>query len=252
MLYGFVHTLVLTRSSTSDNALFRRKDTTPATGNVPDGAVNLTNIRWKLPRVSPSDVAKYELLKQVKSAAVLNVAFRMRQCISTDVPASKNFTWRLGVRSSPEQPRYIFLAFQTDRWGNQQKNTATYDHCSVTNAYISLNNDRYPLNRFESDFAKNHYDDLYYQFASFIEKFYKVDKIAASTCVGTVEYKTLFPIIMFDVSRQSERLKSAVTDITLGVQFSKNPDPKTIAHAVMISDRKTRFKSNGDQMNVLY
>ena len=73
-----------------------------------------------------------------------------------------------------------------------------------------------------------------------------------STCVDAITYKSLFPIIMFDVSKQSEKLKSAVTDITLDIQFSATPTANSVAHAVMISDRKLRFKSNGDHMNVLY
>ena len=252
MVYGFVHQLVLTRASSDDNALFRRLDTNPPTDNVPDGKVKITNIRWKLPRVSPSDVAKYELLQQIKAETIFNVGFRMRQCITTSLPDSTQFTWRLGVRTSPEQPRYIFLAFQTARSENQQKNIATYDHCGVTGAYVSLNNDRYPINGFEINFTKNHYDDLYYQFASFIERFYKVDKMITSTGVDALTYKSLYPIIMFDVSKQSEKLKSAVTDITLDIQFSASPAANSVAHAVMISDRKLRFKANGDHMNVLY
>ena len=73
-----------------------------------------------------------------------------------------------------------------------------------------------------------------------------------STCADAMTYKSLYPIIMFDVSKQSERLKSAVTDITLDVQFSATPTANSVAHAVMISNQKLRFKSNGDQMNVLY
>ena len=39
-VYGFVHQLVLTRASSDDNALFRRKDTPAhADSNVPDGKV---------------------------------------------------------------------------------------------------------------------------------------------------------------------------------------------------------------------
>ena len=73
-----------------------------------------------------------------------------------------------------------------------------------------------------------------------------------STGVDAMTYKSLFPIIMFDVSKQSEKLKSAVTDITLDIQFSASPTANSVAHAVMISDRKLRFKANGDHMNVLY
>ena len=252
VLYGFTHSLVLTRASSDANALFKKKDTATISANVADGVVELSNIRWMLPRVTPSDVVRYELAKQIKSETILNVGFRMRQSISTSVPDSNTFTWRLGVRSSPEQPRFIFLAFQTDRSEDQQKNYATYDHCNLTSAHVLLNNDRYPCNDFESDFAMNHYDFLYHEFASFIQKFYKVDKMVTNTMVDPLIYKSLFPIIRFDVFKQSERLKSGVTDITLQCRFKANPAAKTVAHVVMISDRKLRFKSDGEKMSVLY
>ena len=115
-----------------------------------------------------------------------------------------------------------------------------------------MNNDRYPLNDFETDFAKNQYDNLYHEFANFTRKFYKVDDMITSTSVDPLTYKSLFPIIVFDVSKQSERLKNGVTDITLQCRFSSNPPEKTMAHAIMISDRKLRFKSDGEKMSVMF
>ena len=251
-LYGFTHTLVLTRSSSSHNALFRKTDDEFSNVNVADGTVDIKNIRWMMPRSEPSEFFRYELSKQIKNAKLFNVGFRMRQSISTQLPDSSNFTWRLGVRSSPEQPRFIFLAFQTARAENQQKNYATYDKCDIQSAHVLLNADRYPANDFETDWGKNHYDFLYHEFTSFIEKFYKVDKMVTTSMVDPILYKSLFPIIFFDVSRQSERLKSGVTDITLQCRFKNNPPAQTTAHVVMISDRKLRFKSDGEKMSVLY
>ena len=246
VLYGFVHTLVLNRSSSDNNALFRAATVTDA------GSVHLENIRWMLPRVSPSDVIKYELVKQIQSEKILNVGFRMRQSISTTVPEANQFEWRLGVRSSPEKPRYIFLVFQTKRADDQKKNISTYDHCNLTSAHVLLNNDRYPLNDFETNFAKNHYDHLFHEFSSFIQKYYKVDDMITSTVVDPLFYKALFPIILFDVSKQTDRLKTGVTDITLKCHFSANVPESTVAHAVMISDRKLRFKTDGEKATVLY
>ena len=246
VLYGFVHTLVLNRSSSDKNALFS------ATTVTDTGSVHLENIRWMLPRVSPSEVVRYEFVKQIESEKIINVGFRMRQSISTAVPTTNQFEWRLGVRSSPEKPRYIFLVFQTDRMENQKKNISTYDHCNLTSAHVLLNNDRYPLNDFETNFAKNHYDHLFHEFSSFIQKYYKVDDMITSTLVDPVTYKECFPIILFDVSKQSDRLKTGVTDITLKCHFSANVPASTIAHAVMISDRKLRFKTDGQKTTVLF
>ena len=244
IIYGFNHSLILTRSSTDNNALCR-PDATGA------GKIKIKNIRWMLPRVTPNDMVKLELMRAIKEEVTLNCGFRMRQHISVSVPASTEFTWRLGVRSSPEQPRFIFLCFQTDRSENQEKINTVYDNVKLSSAHILLNNDRYPLNDFETKFSQNNFDVLYTNFIAFRKKFYGIDPMISPTFIGPLEYKTIYPIVCFDVSKQSERLKSGVTDITLHCRFEENPANKTIAHAVIVSDRKLKFKSDGEKLSVI-
>ena len=155
------------------------------------------------------------------------------------------------LRSSPEQPRFIFLCFQTDRSENQEKINTVYDNVKLSSAHILLNNDRYPLNDFETKFSQNNFDVLYTNFIAFRKKFYGIDPIISPTFIGPLEYETIYPIVCFDVSKQSERLKSGVTDITLHCRFEENPANKTIAHAVIISDRKLKFKSDGEKLSVI-
>ena len=254
VIYGFIHNLILTRSCTDDNALCHTpwKTSTHQSGEVAAGKVVLKNLRWMLPRVTPSDVAKFSLLKQIKDEVVLNCGFRMRQHISKSVPATPTFTWRLGVRSSPEQPRYIFLCFQTDKSENQSKLNTVYDNVDLTSAHVLLNNDRYPMNDFETSFKKHHFDNVYNDFIDFRKKFYGIDPIISSTGVGPMEYKTMYPIFCFDVSKQSERLKSGVTDITLHCRFGANVTTGTVAHVLIISDRKLKFKSDGEKLSVIF
>ena len=254
VMYGFTHNIVLTRSTGSNDALSHKpwegavkKDT-----ELDHGRVVLKDVRWMLPRVTPSDLAKFALLKQIKDQITLHCGFRMRQHISKIVPVGNSFTWRLGIRSSPEQPRFIFLCFQTKRGNDQNKLNTVYDHCGLTSAHVLLNNDRYPMNDFQTDFAKNQYDHLYSDFIGFRKKFYGIDSVIGSGPVGPIDYKDKYPIYCFDVSRQSERLKSGVTDITLHCNFAANVDAGTIGHAVLISDRKLKFKSDGEKLSVIY
>ena len=253
IMYGFTHSLVLTKGSSDNNALCHHPwaGGAHAAGEVDEGQVKLTNIRWMLPRVTPSDVAKFTLLKQIKEQAVLSCGFRMRQHISLAVPQNNNFTWRLGVRSSPEQPRFIFICFQKGRLNNQNHLNTVYDHIQLTSAHVLLNNDRYPLNDFETNFVANQIDHVYTDFIGFRKKFYGIDPIISPTVVGPLDYKDKFPIFCFDVSRQNERLKSGVTDITLHCKFGKAVEDNTIAHALIISDRRLKFKSDGQKLSVL-
>ena len=116
-------------------------------------------------------MSKYELLKQINDQQVLSVDLRVRQCATITVPESNPFFWRLGIRSSPEKPRNLILGFKTDKEGNQTRNLGLFDHCMLSNTYVLLNNQRYPVMDFYTDFAKNHYDCLYREFYSFLHKF---------------------------------------------------------------------------------
>ncbi len=153
ILYGFTHTLTLVRSSSDNNAIFRKADAAP-------GKVVIDKISWMLPHAIPKMEQKYKLYKTIQSAKELSIGFRMRQCINVAIPTTPTFTWRLGTRSSPEKPRYIIIGFQTVKHNNQEKNIATFDHCKIKNIYVQLNMTRYPDLYFNSDFDKLHIDNM--------------------------------------------------------------------------------------------
>ena len=58
------------------------------------------------------------------------------------------------------------------------------------------------------------------------------------------EYKTLYPLFLFDVSKQSEKLKYSTTDIQIKMEFNENVPAGTEAFAVTISDRLIKFQSS--------
>ena len=66
------------------------------------------------------------------------------------------------------------------------------------------------------------------------------------------EYKTLYPLFLFDVSKQSEKLKYSTTDIQIKANFNMNMDANTKVYVITISDRLINFHSDGNKMSVLY
>ena len=65
------------------------------------------------------------------------------------------------------------------------------------------------------------------------------------------EYKTLYPLFLFDVSKQSEKLKYSTTDIQIKMEFNANVPANTEAFAVTISDRLIKFQSDGNKFSVV-
>ena len=245
VMYGFVHTLTLVRGASSSNALFR------ATPPV-DGKIDIEKLSWMMPRLEPSDEKKYQLYKTIEKKEALSVGFRMRQCATVALPQTPTYTWRLGVRAAPEKPRFMMIGLQTAKSNDQTKNAALFDHCNLTNIYILLNNIRYPAIDLNINFAKNEYENLYKNLAEFRQKFYGIDYLASNVVVDPISYKALHPIFVFDLSKQSERLQQGVVDITVEMTFSVNIPARTVAFALLISDRKLKFQSDGKKMSVIF
>ena len=51
------------------------------------------------------------------------------------------------------------------------------------------------------------------------------------------DYNTLYPLFMFDVSKQKEKLESSVVDIQIKENFTENVLANTRAFALVISDK---------------
>ena len=115
ILYGMQQRLSLTRINTN-NPILR--------ANAADVAeLFIEKISWFMPHVIPSDAYRLQLDKVIEKKEKIPVGYRMLQCDNTQVPSStSSFVWRLGVKSSPDIPRFIIVGFQTNKLDNQQKN----------------------------------------------------------------------------------------------------------------------------------
>ena len=247
ILYGMQQRLTLTRTN-NDNAIFR-------TAATDAGTVRLDKIRWFMPHVIPSDAYRLQLDKVIEKKEKLPVGYRMLQCDTSQVPTNqKSFTWRLGVKSSPDIPRFIIVGFQSGRNNNQEQNPAIFDHLYIRNIYVTLNAKRYPDTDYDNDFNKNQYSRIYGDASSFRKKFFNMDELVSNSGINPLDYKNLFPLYVFDVTKQSEKLKTSVSDIHIKAFFDNdpaggnNPPANTMAYAVIISDRLFHFVSDGSKI----
>ena len=244
VVYGFKHTLSLTRTHDHD-AIYRA-------GGVDAGKITLSKIAWFMPHVMPADKDKMELYKIIERKEEVSVGYRMIHCTSISVPQSNSFSWRLSVKSSPEVPRFIIIGFQDGKNNNQEENNSRFDHLSIKNIYVMLNSNRYPALDYDLDFPSQKIGRAYGDVAEFRSKFFNINELISNPCINAYEYKNLYPLFLFDVSKQSERLKYSTTDIQVKVTFEGNPNAGTEGYAVIISDRLINFQSNGNKMSVVF
>jgi hypothetical protein len=118
--------------------------------------------------------------------------------------------------------------------------------------YIMLNQERYPAVDYNLSFPNQQFSRAYRDAATFSEKFYGMNELITQSNITPADYKDLFPLMVFDVSKQSERLKSSVVDVQIKATFNTAVPAGTEAFAVVVSDRMLNFQSDGQKFSVVY
>ena len=251
IVYGLKHTLTLKRNDNND-AIFRGANAA-AGGALVDGKVVLSKISWFMPHVTPADKDKMELYKIIERKEKIPVGYRMIQCDSALISQnSTNFSWRLSVKSSPEVPRFIIVGFQVGKSGDQQQNPSLFNNVDVNNIYVMLNSVRYPTVDYNINFDENRFSRVYGDAVNFRSKFFNIDELISNPSINSLEYKDLYPLFLFDVSKQSEKLKYSTTDIQIKIHFRQGLAANTQVYGVIISDRLINFQSDGNKFSVVF
>ena len=251
VLYGLKHNLTLTRNDDND-VIFRGANN--AAGNpLVAGKIVLSKISWFMPHVTPADKDKMELFKIIERKEKIPVGYRMIQCDSASIPQNvTSFSWKLSVKSSPEVPRFIIVGFQSDKSNNQLQNPSIFDNVNVSNIYAMLNSVRYPTADYNIVFVGQKFSRVYGDVADFRAKFFNMDDLVSSPNITPSDYRTLYPLFLFEVSKQSEKLKYSTTDIQIKMHFNVGIPANTEAYAVIISDRLINFQSDGNKFSVVF
>ena len=176
----------------------------------------------------------------------------MIQCDNALIPEnSTSFSWRLSVKSSPEIPRFIIVGFQINRIGNQKTNPSTFNDVNIRNIYVMLNSTRYSTTDYNISFIEGKFSRVYGDAANFRTKFFNMDELISNPNINASEYASLYPLFLFDVSKQSEKLKYSTTDIQVKAYFNEGIPLNTQIYGVIISDRLINFQSDGNKFSVV-
>jgi len=243
IIYGVKHSLILTRCGNED-AIFK-------SGTIAS-KVEITNITWTMINIIPNFEQLLSLNKLIESKKSFPIGFMYINIDAIDVAISNEFNWRLGPRTASEKPRYIIIGFQTDKNKNIDKYPAVFDHCDVRNIYVELNAIRYPNIDVINNFKIEDYSFTYNLAKQFREKYYGLNDNYNDFMINQNDFKDLYPLFVFDVSKQSERLKISISDITIRARFNSNVPANTKCYCLILSDRIMKLTSDGSRMMIDY
>ena len=101
-------------------------------------------------------------------------------------------------------------------------------------------------------FSNQKFSRVYGDAALFGDKFFGMHELITQSNITPSDYKTLYPLFTFDVSKQKEKLKSSVVDIQIKANFTENVPENTRVFALVISDKMLSFQSDGSKLSVIY
>ena len=82
-------------------------------------------------------------------------------------------------------------------------------------------------------------------------KLFGMDEIITQSNITYSDYKTLYPIFTFDVSKQNEKLKFSVVNILIKANFIENVPDNSRAFVLVISDKILSLQSDRNKMSAI-
>ena len=92
---------------------------------------------------------------------------------------------------------------------------------------------------------------MYGDVALFGVKFFGMDELITQSNITPSDYKTLYPLFIFDVSNQKEKLEFSLIDIKIKANFTENVPANTRAFTLVIADKMLSFQSDDNKMSDL-
>lgn len=235
-------TIRLVRSRNDNDCLIIADNKTKA-------KVVINNIELKVKHIFPNDDLKLQLLQAIKQDTPIILPFRKWEL--HELPALKTGAqreiWTVKTSSAEQSPRYIIIAFQTDRYGKISANPTEFDHVNISNIRLSLNSDYWPNERMTLDFSKNEYSEAYKSYTDFYSSYSN----KKHPLIEYVAFKTR-PLFVIDCSRREESMKSSMVDVKVDIEAESPFPDNTRVICVIIHDTVMEFNPLSEIVRNIY
>lgn len=226
------HELILVRSRSNENLYQALADNLQ---------FEVRKIHWKVPHVSLSDRAKLAMLKTVSRNDDLFLPYRSWDLYELPVvPQTTRNTWSVKTTSQVNKPRYVIVAFQTNRNQVIAADASKFDHCDISNIKLYLNNDRFPYDDLNLNFTNSNYHELMLMYSNIQESYYNGTSAPNPILMGYTDF-TDRVLFAFDCTRTDESVKPGMVDVRLEIESRQNIPANTAAYCLIIHDNLVRY-----------
>ena len=200
------HGLILTRSRTDFNVIMQNVQENPA-----EFKILLNKVEWEVPYLFDADRHILQVFKFIEIDPLITLSFRTWEIYEYSlIPATQKHVWTVKTSTQIEKPRYIILAFETNRKDQRKQYADRFGHCIITNVKLSLNSQYYPYSNLNLNFDQNKFSLLYEMYANFQFSYYGKEP---EPLLKKENFKKYAPLIVIDCSIQNEFLEQASVDV---------------------------------------
>lgn len=224
------HELILVRSRSDSNAVYGTTDNNDAI------TFNIRKVQWKIPHIQLSDRAKLSMLRYLDKKQTINVPFRSWELYEIpQLPEATKHIWSVKTATSLTKPRYVVVAFQSNRNNNVRNPSTYFDDCGVSNVKLFLNNDCFPYADLDADFANLNYQETYMTLLQIQESYYGKDEGPNPFAFALAGF-TNRPLFVLDCSRTDDSILNSTVDVRIEINARANMPANTTAFCLIIHD----------------
>jgi len=221
-----------------------------AAGIAGNPKFKISNMSWWIPILRPdlTTLARIENELLSKSSKLYWQSMNMYR---SEAKRDASPAWR--ITTSNFKPVRLYVVFQhTDKVDTYTGNNAVFDHMNLERIHVRINNHQFPLEEYTCDFTDkiNDYNRVYH---SFLEAGLKYSDVDSGSQVSYSEFKSLYPIFHFDVSKHEENLfqVSGMCDIELRLNLRTVPTADYHIYCLILYDRLATLQGVGGRMNII-
>ena len=204
--------------------------------------------------MEPSPAVALQYMKGLQSPQPYRYSFRLRNGMFAPVPAGiMDFQQTITSTYFTERPQMIWVGFQNQcNVVNQTMNRACYYHENIQTAYIQMNNTQFPTVKVEADWTQNDYG-FFYEMQEHVRANYLqiADTYSEGNMLNPVNFKDLYLILCFDVSKQESSLGSNSITCDLHVKFRAATPDNLRVYIVWFNDRTLEMHTDGSPITIL-
>ena len=261
MFFGFMENFVVLRGYPIEIEMVRgpdypalfRNDTATVANHADEGKLKFTGITLNVPIVDPSTAIALEYYKGLQGPTPFLYSFRERHGMFAPVPTGiTHFQQPITSTYFTERPQMIWVGFQRrSNIHDQTVNHALYTNEDVETAHIQMNNTQFPPVSVSANWEEND-NGFFFEMQKHVrENYLQTDgTYVEGNMLNPSNFKDLFTIYCFDVSKQDMTLGSNNITCDLHVRFRTATVANLRAYIIWFNDRTIEMFTDGSPINI--